>query len=115
KLQRTCYWSKYGGWQNPETMEVELSSTSSAAEKENFRLEDHLWSFADNVKYEVFSKVLTDAFATKDTPDKFSYRYIQRVNIDSEGYSVSINAKLASNDQKVNEYYDYDFNGKLLK
>jgi hypothetical protein len=96
-------------------MEVELSSTSSAAEKENFRLEDHLWSFADNVKYEVFSKVLTDAFATKDTPDKFSYRYIQRVNIDSEGYSVSINAKLASNDQKVNEYYDYDFNGKLLK
>jgi hypothetical protein len=114
KIQRHQYWSEYGGWQAPETMEVELSMSTSKEDKENFVLAEIMWNFKEKVNYETFSKVIAESIARNQNPDKYTYRYIQNINISDEGYSISIHAKLKSNDQMMNEYYHYDFSGKPL-
>lgn len=113
-LQRYIYVSEVGGWQAPETLEVDLRGASNE-EKENFVLEKSLWNFTEKVPCETLQKVLADALARKAEPGKFSRIYIHSVSINSEGYSVTIHANLATNEQKVNEYYQYDFNGKQTR
>jgi hypothetical protein len=116
KIQRTNYWSEYNGWQAPETMEVELRGVVSKKDKEDFNLASTMWDFKEKVSFETFSKVIAESIAKNNqNPEKYTYRYIHNVDITENGYSISIHAKLASNDQKVDEYYKFSLDGKLKK
>lgn len=113
KLQRTFYHSQHGGWRSPETLDIDLRGYSNA-EKERFVLEETLWNFAERTSYETLQKVIDDAIARKADPEKLSKFYIHSIAIDEEGYRITIHAKLATNDQKVDEYYRYSLAGKRL-
>jgi hypothetical protein len=88
KIQRHSYLSEYGGWQAPEKMEVELSMATSKEARENFNLAATMWNFKEKVPYEIFSKVIAESIAKNQTPDKYTYRYIQNINITDEGSPV---------------------------
>jgi hypothetical protein len=113
RIRETRYWSEYGGWQAPETMEVNVTGSSSAIE--NFRLEDELFDFSANVNFDTFFQVLTDAFAKYKNEEKYSRQYIKHIDITENGYSVTIFGILSANDQGKSEYYKADFNGKARR
>ena len=116
KIKRMNYWSSSNGWQAPQTMEVSLSGAASAKQKENFNLESTMWNFKEKVSFETLTKIIKESIAKNNKdPKKYTYRYIHSIDITSKGYSVSIHAKLASNDQKVNEYYKFGFDGKFRR
>jgi hypothetical protein len=111
KLQRYHYFSENNGWQAPESVDIDLRGYSNE-EKENFVLEESLWNFKEKTSYETLQKVLDDALARKADPSKLSKLFIHSIVISESGYQISIHAKLASNDQEVNENYSYDLDGK---
>ncbi|MDR2894083.1 MAG: hypothetical protein LBU97_01310 [Alistipes sp.] len=113
QLLRQQFHGELGYWMAPQ--EVTVTVHGSDEEKASFRLEESLFDFAALVSPETLHKVVMAAFAEGNTePDEFTYRYVQYVGIDAEGYNVTVKGKLASNDQIIDDSYDFDFEGNII-
>jgi len=115
QLIRQQFHGELGYWMAQQSVTIDLKSASDE-EKINFKLEDELFNFTENVPFEKLFKVMQDAYAKSNTdPDKFSYLYIENVTISIEGYNINVKGKLASNDQMLNDRYIYDLEGNLQR
>lgn len=115
QLLRQQFHGELGYWMAQQSITIDLKSASDE-EKMNFKLEDSLFDFSKDVPLEKLFKVLQDAYAKSNTePDKYSYLYIEDVTITMEGYSINVKGKLDSNDQILNDRYEYDLEGNLQR
>jgi hypothetical protein len=113
QLIRQQFHGELGYWMAAQ--EVTVTVQGSDEEKASFQLEDSLFDFGALVSPESLHKVIMAAFEEGNTePDKFTYRYVQYVGIDAEGYSITVKGKLASNDQMLDDTYNFDFEGNML-
>jgi predicted small secreted protein len=110
QLIRHMFHGEAGGWQ--QTQELTVDVRGSDEEKANFRLENELFDFKNKVSAEKFHKIILDAYEKENKePENYVYRYVENVRINMEGYSISINGKLKSNDQLIDKIYHYDLDG----
>jgi hypothetical protein len=115
QLIRQQFHGELGYWMAQQSVTIDLKSASDE-EKMNFRLEDTLFDFSTDVPFEKLFKVMQDAYAKSNTEsDKYSYLYIEDVTITIEGYNINVKGKLASNDQMLNDRYEYDLGGNLIR
>ncbi len=114
QLIRQQFHGELGYWMAQQSVTVTITGTDE--EKANFRLEDSLFDFASDVDMETLHTVVQRAYEEGNTePEKFTYRYVQRVNITRHGYDVWVEGKLAANDQMISDSYDFDFDGNFLR
>jgi len=104
-------WNGQAGWRTAESMEVRVSGS----DVENFRLEDNLFNFKEKVNFETFFKVLTEAYNKADNPEKFTYQYIKSIDINLEGYDITVFGILSANDQEKSNYFKANFDGIFKK
>lgn len=109
RIRETRFWSDRG-WQPSQQMEVNVIGGN----KESFRLENELFDF-NNITFDIFKKVLADAYAKHKDTEKYEYQYIQGFTIDKKGFDVTIYGKLAANEQQKNNYYRADLTGKARR
>ena len=115
QLIRQQFHGELGYWMALQSVTIDLKSASDE-EKINYKLEDELFNFTEDIPFEKLFSVMQDAYARSNTdPDKFSYMYIENVTISIEGFKINVVGKLASNDQMLNDRYTYDFEGKLQR
>jgi hypothetical protein len=113
QLIRQMFHGEVGGWQ--PIQEVTMDVRGSDEEKANFRLENELFDFKNQVSGEKLHKIILDAYEKEnEKPEDYTYRYVNNVVIDLEGYHISIKEKLAANDQMINKIYNFDFDGNLV-
>jgi hypothetical protein len=87
----------------------------SDEEKASFRLEDQLFDFKTIVSGEKLHKLILDAYERENKePEKYTYRYVNNVRINIEGFYISVKGKLAANDQLIDQNYYYDLDGNPL-
>jgi hypothetical protein len=114
QLIRQLFHGELGYWTDQESLTVDVRG--SEEEKMNFRLEDVLFDFKAKVNVETLNKIIHEVYTMGNAePDKFSYRYVQQVKINMEGYRVDVKSKLAANDQMINDSYEFDFDGTILE
>ncbi|MDR2409043.1 MAG: hypothetical protein LBE13_13145 [Bacteroidales bacterium] len=113
QLVRHMFHGELGSWQPAQ--EVTMNVRGSDEEKANFRLENELFDFKNQVSGEKLHKIILEAYEKENkNAENYTYRYVRRVMIDIQGYNISINGKLAANDQMIDKTYYFDFDGNLL-
>jgi hypothetical protein len=114
QLIRQMFHGELGYWAN--TQEVTVDLRGSDEDKANFRLEDELFDFTAKVNVETLNKIIQESYNKSNVePEKYTYVYVERVQIDKEGYRIDVKNKLAANDQVISEYYTFDFDGNSVK
>lgn len=108
RIRETRYWSNSGGWQPSEQREIQVMGSNA----EKYKLEDDLFNFSEKVTFDIFKKVVQDAYEKHKDTEKYEMQYIKSIDIDKKGYDVTIYGKLASNEQEKKNYYKADFTGK---
>jgi hypothetical protein len=113
QLVRNMFHGELGAWQ--ATQEVTVDVRGSDEEKANFRLDDELFDFKSKVSGEKLHKIILDSYEKgNQEPEKYTYRYVDRVRINIMSYSISIKEKLAANDQIIDHSYYYDLDGNPI-
>lgn len=110
QLVRQMFHGELGRWLPTQEVTVEARGN-----KEDFRLEDELFDFT-KISADKLHSIIMDAY-NKDNaePEKFTYRYVSRVNISIVDIDVSVEGKLEANDQMISKYYKYDLQGNPIK
>ncbi|MDR2087684.1 MAG: hypothetical protein LBP72_11030 [Dysgonamonadaceae bacterium] len=112
QLIRQMFHGELGAWQSQE---VTVDVRGSDEEKANYSLESELFDFKAKVSGEKLHKIILDAYEKENKePEKYIYRYVNNVRITVAGYSISVEGKLASNDQMLNAVYYYDLEGNFI-
>ena len=109
RVQQINYSSSFG-WREPQTMEIDVIGGNP----EDFRLEDELFDFKNEITLETLQKVIDDAWK-KYNDEKFEYQYVYTIEIKKNLIDVSIKGKLKSNGQEKFGYYKTDFKGNPVK
>ncbi|MDR0603853.1 MAG: hypothetical protein LBG80_06075 [Bacteroidales bacterium] len=113
KLQRCMFHGEIGGWQSAQ--EVTVDVRGSDKEKADFRLEDELFDFKNQINAEKLHKIILDAYEKDNKePEKYTYRYVYSVGISITGITVDVKGKLAANDQIIDDRYYFDLDGNPL-
>ena len=110
RVQQINYSSSFG-WREPQTMEIDVIGVNP----EEFRLEDELFDFKNEVTLETLQKVIDDAWKKYKDDEKFEYQYVYTIVIKKNLIDVSIKGKLKSNGQEKFGYYKTDFKGNPVK
>ena len=106
RVQQINYSSSFG-WREPQTMEIDVIG----GKPEDFRLEDELFDFKNEITLETLQKVIDDAWKKYKDDEKFEYQYVYTIEIKKNLIDVSIKGKLKSNGQEKFGYYKTDFKG----
>ena len=110
RVQQINYSSSFG-WREPQTMEIDVIGGNP----EDFRLEDELFDFKNEITLETLQKVIDDAWKKYKDDEKFEYQYVYTIEIKKNLIDVSIKGKLKSNGQEKFGYYKTDFKGNPVK
>ena len=110
RVQQINYSSSFG-WREPQTMEIDVIGGNP----EDFRLEDELFDFKNEITLETLQKVIDDAWKKYKDDEKFEYQYVYTIVIKKNLIDVSIKGKLKSNGQEKFGYYKTDFKGNPVK
>ena len=110
RVQQINYSSSLG-WREPQTMEIDVIGVNP----EDFRLEDELFDFKNEITLETLQKVIDDAWKKYKDDEKFEYQYVYTIAIKKNLIDVSIKGKLKSNGQEKFGYYKTDFKGNPVK
>ena len=110
RVQQINYSSSFG-WREPQTMEIDVIGGNP----EDFRLEDELFDFKNEITLETLQKVIDDAWKKYKDDEKFEYQYIYTIVIKKNLIDVSVKGKLKSNGQEKFGYYKTDFKGNPVK
>ena len=110
RVQQINYSSSFG-WREPQTMEIDVIGGNP----EDFRLEDELFDFKNEITLETLQKVIDDAWKKYKDDEKFEYQYVYTIAIKKNLIDVSIKGKLKSNGQEKFGYYKTDFKGTPVK
>ena len=110
RVQQINYSSSFG-WREPQTMEIDVIGVNA----EEFRLEDELFDFKNEITLETLQKVIDDAWKKYKDDEKFEYQYVYTIEIKKNLIDVSIKGKLKSNGQEKFGYYKTDFKGNPVK
>ena len=110
RVQQINYSSSFG-WREPQTMEIDVIGGNP----EDFRLEDELFDFKNEITLETLQKVIDDAWKKYKDDEKFEYQYVYTIAIKKNLIDVSIKGKLKSNGQEKFGYYKTDFKGNPVK
>lgn len=110
RVERITYFGHTSGWQPAEKMEIDVSGSDA----ENFKLEDYLFDF-NQVSFDLFHKVITDAFTKYKDEAKYEYQYVKHIDINKDGFKVTIHGKLKSNGVEKSEYYNTDLKGNQVE
>ena len=92
RVQQINYSSSFG-WREPQTMEIDVIGGNP----EDFRLEDELFDFKNEITLETLQKVIDDAWKKYKDDEKFEYQYVYTIVIKKNLIDVSIKGKLKSN------------------
>ena len=106
RVQQINYSSSFG-WREPQTMEIDVIGGNP----EDFRLEDELFDFKNEITLETLQKVIDDAWKKYKDDEKFEYQYVYTIVIKKNLIDVSVKGKLKSNGQEKFGYYKTDFKG----
>jgi hypothetical protein len=113
QLVRHMFHGELGRWQPAQ--EVTMNVRGTDEEKANFRLENELFDFKNQISGERLHKIILGAYEKENENAKnYTYRYVGNVTINVQGYRISINGKLAANDQMIDKTYYFDFDGNLI-
>ena len=110
RVQQINYSSSFG-WREPQTMEIDVIGGNP----EDFRLEDELFDFKNEITLETLQKVIDDAWNKYKDDEKFEYQYVYTIVIKKNLIDVSVKGKLKSNGQEKFGYYKTDFKGNPVK
>ena len=110
RVQQINYSSSFG-WREPQTMEIDVIGGNP----EDFRLEDELFDFKNEITLETLQKVIDDAWKKYKDDEKFEYQYVYTIVIKKNLIDVSVKGKLKSNGQEKFGYYKTDFKGNPVK
>ena len=110
RVQQINYSSSFG-WREPQTMEIDVIGGNP----EDFRLEDELFDFKNEITLETLQKVIDDAWKKYKDDEKFEYQYVYTIAIKKNLIDVSVKGKLKSNGQEKFGYYKTDFKGNPVK
>ena len=110
QLIRQQFYGPSNSWLPLRQVTVEASD-----DKENFRLENELFDFTKISADKLFSVIQQAYNKNNADPQKFTYRYVQRVNISINGYQIDVEGKLKSNDQIISDYVNFDLDGNMEK
>ena len=110
RVQQINYSSSLG-WREPQTMEIDVIGVNP----EDFRLEDELFDFKNEITLETLQKVIDDAWKKYKDDEKFEYQYVYTIAIKKNLIDVSVKGKLKSNGQEKFGYYKTDFKGNPVK
>ena len=110
RVQQINYSSSFG-WREPQTMEIDVIGGNP----EDFRLEDELFDFKNEITLETLQKVIDDAWRKYKDDEKFEYQYVYTIVIKKNLIDVSVKGKLKSNGQEKFGYYKTDFKGNPVK
>ena len=110
RVQQINYSSSFG-WREPQTMEIDVIGGNP----EDFRLEDELFDFKNEITLETLQKVIDDAWKKYKDDEKFEQQYVYTIVIKKNLIDVSIKGKLKSNGQEKFGYYKTDFKGNPVK
>lgn len=110
RVQQINYSSSFG-WREPQTMEIDVIGGNP----EEFRLEDELFDFKNEITLETLQKVIDDAWKKYKDDEKFEYQYVYTIVIKKNLIDVSVKGKLKSNGQEKFGYYKTDFKGNPVK
>ena len=110
RVQQINYSSSLG-WREPQTMEIDVIGVNA----EEFRLEDELFDFKNEITLETLQKVIDDAWKKYKDDEKFEYQYVYTIEIKKNLIDVSVKGKLKSNGQEKFGYYKTDFKGNPVK
>jgi len=110
RVQQINYSSSFG-WREPQTMEIDVIGGNP----EDFRLEDELFDFKNEITLETLQKVIDDAWKKYKDDEKFEYQYVYTIEIKKNLIDVSVKGKLKSNGQEKFGYYKTDFKGNPVK
>ena len=110
RVQQINYSSSLG-WREPQTMEIDVIGVNA----EEFRLEDELFDFKNEITLETLQKVIDDAWKKYKDDEKFEYQYVYTIAIKKNLIDVSVKGKLKSNGQEKFGYYKTDFKGNPVK
>ena len=92
-------------------MEIDVIGVNA----EEFRLEDELFDFKNEITLETLQKVIDDAWKKYKDDEKFEYQYVYTIAIKKNLIDVSVKGKLKSNGQEKFGYYKTDFKGNPVK
>ena len=110
KLYEMSY-SSESGWYSQGSRSVEVHGLVNA---ENFRLEDEMFDMS-SLTAEMLSKIVKDALDKFKDETKYSYQYVDDIEIEYGVVKVSIYGKLSANDLEKKNYYKADLNGVEIK
>ena len=110
RVQQINYSSSFG-WREPQTMEIDVIGGNP----EDFRLEDELFDFKNEITLETLQKVIDDAWKKYKDDEKFEYQYVYTIVIKKNLIDVSVKGKLKTNGQEKFGYYKTDFKGNPVK
>ncbi len=110
RVQQINYSSSFG-WREPQTMEIDVIGGNP----EEFRLEDELFDFKNEITLETLQKVIDDAWKKYKDDEKFEYQYFYTIVIKKNLIDVYVKGKLKSNGQEKFGYYKTDFKGNPVK
>ena len=94
-------------WYSSGVRDVEVLGN---VDKETFRLEDEMFDLSP-LTAEILFKIVNDAWAKYRDETKYSYQYIQSIDIEYGIIKVCIYGKLAANDLEQKNYYEADLKG----
>lgn len=112
QLIRQMFHGELGSWQPMQELTVDVRGSDE--DKASFRLEDQLFDFKTQVSGEKLHKIILDAYEKgNQEPEKYTYRYVENVRINFNGYFIIVKGKLAANDQIIDNTYTYDLEGNF--
>ncbi|MCL1868554.1 MAG: hypothetical protein FWF72_06405 [Paludibacter sp.] len=106
QLVRQLFHGELGRWLPRQEVTVQARGN-----KESFRLEDELFDFSKISADKLYSVIQEAYNKNNNEPEKFTYRYVQHVNISILGFDVYVKSKLNSNDQIINDNLRCDLDG----
>ena len=110
KLYEMSY-SSESGWYSQGSRSVEVHGR---VDVEKFRLEDEMFDMS-SLTAETLSKIVQDALAKHKDEEKYSYQYVDDIEIEYGEVKVCIRGRLSANDLEKKNYYKTDLNGAVLR
>jgi len=110
KLYEMSY-SNESGWYSQGARSVEVHGR---VDVETFRLEDEMFDMSP-LTAEVLSKIVQDALTMYKDAEKYSYQYVEDIEIEYGMVKVCISGKLSANDLDKKHYYKADLTGAAMR